>query len=1619
MKKRFSRLSAAAFLFIAGSGLPGKASALDCKFCEGKSPKDLIELSVSMKSNALRAQIRGWLAEKHPETAAGLTGRAWVLSSNGGAGEDVVALYLKALEKDPTIDTPYVNGGIAYRSLGRHEDAIALYRKGLAAGHKDPIFLQNIYFGFRNGLKDAAAAENFLKEAEREGYSYPWAVDFVRGLGLQGSDRQRANDFYKSALDKGGDETVLSYWMNNRLRLLAARRADQNQRLDVLRTAIDWARRNDSARAYFLVAQKLETEFKNYGAALDYYEKSYDTQPTPDAAAMGFAAGGNYQFDRAIALLERGSRDFPDNHEILTRLTWAYSTFALDEEKAREYGPKAVAAGPRNSDIRNAIAFYADFLEDVGSYEEAVPLFEAHLPQMKGRDYDNLLKLFIDNRVMAGAYDRAARLIRDAEGRDGISDSWLAVRRNRVAMGLRLAGERERYLAENPFLNDWEQRFGESLQVKVEFETGKAEIRPESFPVLDKAAAALQGEGADNYVFLVEGHTDSRGSDEINMPLSQARAASVERYLVEQGGLEDERIQTAGYGPRTPVATNETEDGRQRNRRVEIRPFGNISAPKIATNGWLNASAVRLSSDGRTAVTGDTPTQVWDLTRMVRLHELPMGGPIREISPNGRYLAARSAFEDTTGTLTHMIYVYDLRTGLVRNQIPAEIYVNNLLWSPFSDEIAWTDQAGFLRVFSLTENRIRSARKIDTIRGSSRLLWLNDGSRIIARSTKEFPVQIMDAATLETVATLPDTGWVHEFGQTFDGSRVAASTNSGDLIVWDSKSWQEVLRRPMPISGFYMRSHPSRPWIMLSGGFDTAMKLALVDLTDGNILGTYDADTEIRGSFTADGSQYAFGRDGGIAYLDLKTMKPVRSVSGQSVAGRSLTMVPGAKAVISQDLKGASVWSLETGRRLHRFDVPTAYGWHPVQEGGQRFFSVTREGEVVSLDTETFTHEMVLETGLRIRSLEYNDDVIVLGGVPSGQSSYREPQATLIVLDRRTLTEKRRFTTPVVTEPTRFSDIFDPSVRVRVAENGLVAFTSLWTAGVKQARTSSALVTIFDSATGQEVSSFRSEGPHSDLTFEEGGKELWFKDKSQWYVHDTQTGKILRREAPKPDYEIEMSDGRTIHWFWDHVRLEEKEITFPYTLRDLELNEALNLAVGITTGNEIVFIDLKHMKLALTIAAKDNGEWLAYAPDGSFSSSLGGTEGVYWSLGDNYVPFEGLRERFEQPGLIRKRLEAIASGNGVSENDTPDVAPDVFEAPYKVTLKSPETSTTEAETFLLELSVEKDSTSVPDPEIEYVLNGRKVLKSRGFDEEAVFDGDETLGISRRFDLLPGRNVIEASLVWRDARIMTRTLEVTRSSKADVEQAVAGQALWFFGVGVSDYEISSQNLNFAHRDAEELARLMQQQEGRLFDKVNTKILTNEEATERNVRIEMNEFLGKAAPDDVIVVFIAGHGVTDEEQELYYMTHDADMSKPYTGMAVDRFRQYLENRPINQRALFLLDICHSGAAEGRVVADDAVQSLTAGTGAVVFASSSGSQKSFEDEAFGGGHGAFTAAILAGLSGPADQTVGNRDGLNSLQEMIVFTTSEVPKLTQGRQRPTLPGMDNSVDYALTRAE
>ncbi len=108
---------------------------------------------------------------------------------------------------------------------------------------------------------------------------------------------------------------------------------------------------------------------------------------------------------------------------------------------------------------------------------------------------------------------------------------------------------------------------------EVLFDSGKVKIRPEAYPVLDKVAQVLTDVTPDRRI-AIEGHTDNepikRSGWKSNWELSTARSTSVLHYLVDEKGIQPDLVHSTGYGEYKPVTSNDTREGRQKNRRVEI-----------------------------------------------------------------------------------------------------------------------------------------------------------------------------------------------------------------------------------------------------------------------------------------------------------------------------------------------------------------------------------------------------------------------------------------------------------------------------------------------------------------------------------------------------------------------------------------------------------------------------------------------------------------------------------------------------------------------------------------------------------------------------------------------------------------------------------------------------------------------------------------------------------------------------------------------------------------------------------------------------------------------------------------------------------------------------------------
>lgn len=266
---------------------------------------------------------------------------------------------------------------------------------------------------------------------------------------------------------------------------------------------------------------------------------------------------------------------------------------------------------------------------------------------------------------------------------------------------------------------------------------------------------------------------------------------------------------------------------------------------------------------------------------------------------------------------------------------------------------------------------------------------------------------------------------------------------------------------------------------------------------------------------------------------------------------------------------------------------------------------------------------------------------------------------------------------------------------------------------------------------------------------------------------------------------------------------------------------------------------------------------------------------------------------------------------------------------------------------------------------------------------------------------------------QSGNIATKTLRVSKEpSGMDLVVKPAGSKpnLWVLAIGISGYKDSNLNLKYADNDAISIAKMLKSQEGKLFNEVHNKLLLNQDGTRENILDGMSRFLGMASYDDLVIIFIAGHGVKDKQTGSYYfVTYDARpdnmMTRGLLWSTFDEAQRRLTNNV--SKVMLWLDTCHAGAMKvamrGAEAGEELSQALKSAEGTFILAASKPGEESEESERFRlkgevEGHGAFTYALLEGL----DKADMDKDKSISVYELSSYVAKRVPKLTKGRQHP-----------------
>ncbi len=305
------------------------------------------------------------------------------------------------------------------------------------------------------------------------------------------------------------------------------------------------------------------------------------------------------------------------------------------------------------------------------------------------------------------------------------------------------------------------------------------------------------------------------------------------------------------------------------------------------------------------------------------------------------------------------------------------------------------------------------------------------------------------------------------------------------------------------------------------------------------------------------------------------------------------------------------------------------------------------------------------------------------------------------------------------------------------------------------------------------------------------------------------------------------------------------------------------------------------------------------------------------------------------------------------------------------------------------------------------------------------------------NLAYGRNKIEVSaLNQTGAESYKKTVEIISSAGKKVPD------LYIISVGVSKHKNSQYDLEFAEKDAKDIVKTFETNS--YFKNVYSKVITNEEVTLENIA-EAKPFLTQADINDVVLVFVAGHGVLDDNFDYFFASHDMNFSNPsLRGIPYSAIENLLDGIKALKKLLFI-DTCHSGELdkdeieeeenleeEGELIfrsvgnlvkykdtplglknTNELMKSLFTdlrkGTGATVISSSGGTELAIEGGEFK--NGLFTYCLIDGLiTQKADL---NKDKSITISELQMYIRVKVKEVSRGRQTPTSRIQNNELDY------
>jgi hypothetical protein len=428
----------------------------------------------------------------------------------------------------------------------------------------------------------------------------------------------------------------------------------------------------------------------------------------------------------------------------------------------------------------------------------------------------------------------------------------------------------------------------------------------------------------------------------------------------------------------------------------------------------------------------------------------------------------------------------------------------------------------------------------------------------------------------------------------------------------------------------------------------------------------------------------------------------------------------------------------------------------------------------------------------------------------------------------------------------------------------------------------------------------------------------------------------------------------------------------------------MTLASGSDDGTLRIWSPTGASPLATMLAFSDD-EWLAYGPLGHYNASGTRSPYVAWRVGNTVYDFDQFFERFYTPDLLVRVFQGAAP---LSTEAPAGGAP-----PPDVVIVSPRPGQSFRDPDV-EIALEVKDTGGGVGDVRLALNGKRIDPGVSTRELRPSTAGSSL-ITFRVSLLDGINTLRATAVSSD-----RTESIPHEMTVRLEAPVKEAALRLLAVGISRYQNPGLALTFPTADASGISEFFRRTGTRLFREIDITELSDENATESNIMAALVALQRRSQPQDVVVVFLAGHGAS-VGAGWFFIPHDLrnperDEELQAHGISSVRLAEELR-RVSSQKILLLVDACYSGSmlSAFRGYEDrKALALLARSAGVHIVAAATRDQRASEVPALG--HGVFSYALLRGLAGGA--ALRDVDQQVTVQSLVAYIRNQLPEL--GRQ-------------------